>query len=185
MKWRTFWHRLTAPQDYNLDRKWKETEVEEENKEVFKWIKLFLHPTCCIRCIDIVVSQIKTFLNQCIPHLFWPSDSYLSSGDLGCKLVNRKTSQVQEPCVMQLSSMRLFYCEMPHTIIKLNLLKNSVKRKAEENQSVPLFRLYFTLYRVGIQDHIRLLKERRKHRKSMLSFFHFEVFQIMKFCHLY
>lgn len=153
MKWRTIWHRLTAPQDYNLDRKWKETEVEEENKEVFKWIKLFLHQTCCIRCIDIVLSQIKTFLNQYIPHLFWPSDSYLSSGDLGCKLVKRKTSQVREPRVMQLSSMWLFYCEMPYTIIKLNLLKNSVKRKAEENQAVPLFRLYFTLYRVGILDH--------------------------------
>jgi len=60
---------------------------------------------------------------------------------------------------MLLSSTSIFYCEMPHVIIKLNLLKQSVKRKAEANQFVPLFRLYFMLCRVGIQDHTRLLKE--------------------------
>lgn len=147
MKWRKFWHCLTAPQDYSLDRKRKDTEVEEENKKVFKWMKLFFHQTCCIRCIDIVLSQMKKFLKQCIPHLFWLSDSYLSSGHLGCELVKGKISEMQEPCVMQLSFLWLFYCKMPRTITKLNLLKQSVERKAEANQSVPLFRLYFMPYR--------------------------------------
>lgn len=158
MKWGKFWHYLTVLQDYSLDRKRKETEVEEENKEVFKWIKLFLHQTCCIRCIDIMLSQMKTFLNQCVPHLFWPSDSYLSSGPLGCELVKRKISEMWEPWVTQLASMWLFYCDMPRTVIKLNFLKQSVER-IEANQSVPLFRLYFKLHRVGIHNHTQLLKE--------------------------